>query len=139
MHQQRHAASRPGARRRHHQSSDDPANAAWRRIGADARRAGAYFLEPAQWEGMTMSELKSAAAKWPARTMGDGAAGQEDRMRPLTPAEREWKESIYDRLLKVLDLSLLATVEDKEARRQIREVCDNLIAEERAPLSLASR
>ena len=60
-------------------------------------------------------------------------------MRPLTPAEREWKESIYDRLLKVLDLSLLATVEDKEARRQIREVCDNLIAEERAPLSLASR
>jgi pilus assembly protein CpaF len=88
---------------------------------------------------MTMSELKSAAAKWPARTTGDGAAGQEDRMRPLTPAEREWKESIYDRLLKVLDLSLLSTVEDKEARRQIREVCENLIAEERAPLSLASR
>ncbi len=86
-----------------------------------------------------MSELKSAAAKWPARTIGDGAARQEDRMRPLTPAEREWKESIYDRLLKVLDLSLLATVEDKEARRQIREVCENLIAEERAPLSLASR
>ncbi|HJY40387.1 MAG TPA: CpaF family protein [Steroidobacteraceae bacterium] len=60
-------------------------------------------------------------------------------MRPLTPAEREWKESIYERLLKVLDLSLLATVEDKEARRQIREVCENLITEERAPLSLASR
>jgi pilus assembly protein CpaF len=86
-----------------------------------------------------MSELKSAAAKWTARAIGEGAAGQEDRMRPLTPAEREWKESIYNRLLKVLDLSLLATVEDTEARRQIREVCENLITEERAPLSVASR
>jgi pilus assembly protein CpaF len=86
-----------------------------------------------------MSELKSAAAKWTARTIGEGAAGQEDRMRPLTPAEREWKESIYDRLLKVLDLSLLASVEDTDARRQIREVCENLITEERAPLSVASR
>jgi pilus assembly protein CpaF len=86
-----------------------------------------------------MSELKSAAAKWSARTAGDAASGQEDRTRPLTPAERECKESIYERLLKVLDLSLLATVEDKDARRQIREVCENLIIEERAPLSLASR
>jgi pilus assembly protein CpaF len=86
-----------------------------------------------------MSELKSAAAKWSARTIGDGAAGQDDRTRLLTPAEREWKESIYERLLKVLDLSLLATVEDNDARRQIREVCENLITEERAPLSVASR
>ena len=68
-----------------------------------------------------MSELKSAAAKWSPRAAGDGAQAQDDRTRPLTPAEREWKESIYERLLKVLDLSLLATVEDKEARRQIRE------------------
>ncbi len=86
-----------------------------------------------------MSELKSAAAKWSTKTTADGAPSQDDRMRPLTPAEREWKESIYERLLKVLDLSLLATVEDKDARRQIREVCENLITEERAPLSLASR
>ncbi|HKS54588.1 MAG TPA: CpaF family protein [Steroidobacteraceae bacterium] len=86
-----------------------------------------------------MSELKSAAAKWSARTVGDGAPGQDDRTRLLTPAEREWKESIYERLLKVLDLSLLASVEDNDARRQIREVCENLITEERAPLSVASR
>src|ERR1044072_3931333 len=86
-----------------------------------------------------MSEVKSAAAKWSARTTGEGTSGQEDRTRPLRPAEREWKESIYNRLLKVLDLSLLATVEDNDARRQIREVCENLITEERAPLSVASR
>jgi len=86
-----------------------------------------------------MSELKSAAAKWSARTGGEGATGPDDRTRPLTPAEREWKESIYNRLLKVLDLSLLATVEDGDARRQIRDVCESLITEERAPLSVASR
>ncbi|WP_407700561.1 CpaF family protein [Steroidobacter gossypii] len=60
-------------------------------------------------------------------------------MRPLSPAEREWKEITYQRLLKVLDLSLLAGADDKDARRQIRDVCENLIAEERAPLSIASR
>jgi pilus assembly protein CpaF len=63
----------------------------------------------------------------------------DDRMQPLSPAEREWKETIYQRLLKVLDLSLLAGADEKDARRQIREVCDNLISEERAPLSIVSR
>ncbi|WP_414717281.1 CpaF family protein [Steroidobacter cummioxidans] len=60
-------------------------------------------------------------------------------MQPLSPAEREWKEITYQRLLKVLDLSLLGGVEDKDARRQIRDVCESLLAEERAPLSIASR
>jgi pilus assembly protein CpaF len=88
---------------------------------------------------MTMHDPRSAAAKWPVKTAAETADGPDDRMRPLTPAEREWKDAIYDRLLKVLDLSLLATVEDKDARRQIRDVCDSLISEERAPLSMASR
>ena len=34
---------------------------------------------------------------------------------------------------------MLASAEDKEARRQIREVCESLLLEERAPLSVASR
>lgn len=76
-----------------------------------------------------------AAFKRPA----DAAEATDDRMQPLSPAEREWKETIYQRLLKVLDLSLLSAAEEKDARRQIREVCDNLISEERAPLSIASR
>nr|WP_116808983.1 CpaF family protein [Steroidobacter cummioxidans] len=67
------------------------------------------------------------------------AIDADDRMQPLSPAEREWKEITYQRLLKVLDLSLLGGVEDKDARRQIRDVCESLLAEERAPLSIASR
>jgi pilus assembly protein CpaF len=84
------------------------------------------------------ADMKWAAAGRPAGAAAESADAQ-DRMRPLTPAEREWKEITYQRLLKVLDLSLLASVEDKEARRQIREVCESLISEERAPLSIASR
>jgi len=71
--------------------------------------------------------------------LAEPADSADDRMRPLSPAEREWKETTYQRLLKVLDLSLLSGADDKDARRQIREVCESLIAEERAPLSIASR
>lgn len=80
--------------------------------------------------------LASAKRTTPA---SDSADASDDRMRPLSPAEREWKETTYQRLLKVLDLSLLGGIDEKEARRQIRDVCENLIAEERAPLSIASR
>jgi pilus assembly protein CpaF len=83
------------------------------------------------------ADFNLAAAKRPV-TAAD-AVDADDRMQPLSPAEREWKEITYQRLLKVLDLSLLGGVEDKDARRQIRDVCESLIAEERAPLSIASR
>jgi pilus assembly protein CpaF len=80
--------------------------------------------------------VELAATKRPGAAALDAA---DDRMQPLSPAEREWKEITYQRLLKVLDLSLLGGTEDKDARRQIRDVCEGLIAEERAPLSIASR
>ncbi len=63
----------------------------------------------------------------------------DDRLRPLTPAERECKETVYQRLLKVMDLSLIGSLEDREARRQIRAICERLMIEEQAPLSLVSR
>ena len=69
----------------------------------------------------------------------DASAEMDDRVRPLTPAERECQELVYQRLLKVMDLSLIGSLEDREARRQIREICDRLITEEQAPLSVASR
>lgn len=84
------------------------------------------------------ADTNLAAFKRPS-VIGEAADTADDRMQPLTPAEREWKETIYQRLLKVLDLSLLSGADEKDARRQIRDVCDNLISEERAPLSIASR
>jgi pilus assembly protein CpaF len=46
---------------------------------------------------------------------------------------------VYQRLLKAMDLSLIGTLEDREARRQIREICERLMADEQVPLSVVSR
>lgn len=64
---------------------------------------------------------------------------ESDLMRPLTAAEQEWKARINERLLNVLDLSLLNSVEDSRAREQIREIALRLMTEEAAPLSLRQR
>ncbi len=69
----------------------------------------------------------------------ESAGELEDRTRPLTPAEKECKEVVYQRLLKVMDLSLISSMPEREARSQIRSICERLISEEQAPLSLASR
>src|SRR5579863_187904 len=69
----------------------------------------------------------------------EGGNDLEDRMRPLTPAERECKELVYQRLLKVMDLSLISSLPEREARSQIRLICERLISEEQSPIGLASR
>jgi pilus assembly protein CpaF len=62
-----------------------------------------------------------------------------EQMRPLSPTEREWKQRIYERLLKVLDLSVLGSLGEEAARSHIREITNRLLLEESAPLSLAQR
>jgi len=66
-------------------------------------------------------------------------SAEAEEARQLSATEREWKQRIYDRLLKVLDLSLLASLEEAQARSQIREITNRLLLEESAPLSLAQR
>jgi pilus assembly protein CpaF len=65
-------------------------------------------------------------------------AGKVDN-KPLTPVEKEWKLKIHDRLLEVMDLSLIGTVEEERARREIRDIVQRLFNEESAPLSLDQR
>jgi len=69
----------------------------------------------------------------------DKARDTDDRMRSLTPLEIEWKHRIYDRLLEVVDLSMLGTLENRQARAQIVEVTQKLFLEQAAPLGLAQR
>ena len=57
----------------------------------------------------------------------------------LTALEMEWKLKIRDRLLKVMDLSLIGTVEEDRARTEIGEIVQGLFAKESAPLSLDQR
>jgi pilus assembly protein CpaF len=65
--------------------------------------------------------------------------GEAESTRQLSPTEQEWKQRIHDRLLKVLDLSLLGSMKEGDARGQIREITHRLLLEESAPLSLAQR
>ncbi len=57
----------------------------------------------------------------------------------LTDQELEWKERINERLLEVLDLSLIETIGEERARVEIRETANRLLAEADAPLSLRQR
>jgi pilus assembly protein CpaF len=57
----------------------------------------------------------------------------------VTPVEAEWREKIYQQLLKVMDLSLLDSLEQAEASRQIRDICQRLLDEHSAPVSTTSR
>jgi len=62
-----------------------------------------------------------------------------EKIRPLSPLENEWKQRLHDRLLQMLDLAMLGSVPESEARQQIRELTNRLLMEESAPLSLAQR
>lgn len=69
----------------------------------------------------------------------DPAIDEVDRTRPLTAQETDWKQRINERLLTVLDLSLIDTIESDKARKEIREISERLLAEEGAPLSRKQR
>ena len=64
---------------------------------------------------------------------------EEERIRTLSASELEWKNRIYEELLKVLDLSLLETIEEAKARAEIREIALQLMVDESAPLSVKQR
>jgi len=70
---------------------------------------------------------------------GDPAIDEADRTRALTAQETEWKQRINERLLSVLDLSLIDTVDSDKARKEIREIAERLLTEESAPLSRKQR
>lgn len=53
--------------------------------------------------------------------------------------EVEWKNKIHRKLLEAIDLSLVATMEEVEARRQIREVAQRIMADESVPLPAPAR
>lgn len=57
----------------------------------------------------------------------------------LSSEERQWKQDIIKRVVKLLDLPLLATLQDQEARNQIREVCEGFMAEESLTFNIPTR
>lgn len=53
--------------------------------------------------------------------------------------EQEWKYRIHEKLLTLLDLSLVSGLEENQARRQIREVAHRVMNDESVPLPAAAR
>lgn len=69
----------------------------------------------------------------------DALKGGMDSLHPLSPAEREWKETVYQKLLKAVDLTMLSKTQSRDAYKRVREVCEGFLAEQRVPLSVVSR
>ncbi len=62
-----------------------------------------------------------------------------DERGELSDEEQVFKESLFDRLVKTLDLSLLSGLGDRDARNQIRQVCEAMMREESLPFNASVR
>lgn len=74
-----------------------------------------------------------------AKSPFSGFSSEDNITRALTPEERESKHKIHQRLLKVVDLTLLDSLSEAEARVQLHEICRNLMIEEDIPIPLSGR
>lgn len=68
-----------------------------------------------------------------------GASNHDPVRRADEEQERAWKQKLHQKLMKVLDLSLLGTLGRPEAEKQLLEIGQRLMAEESIPLSLNAR
>ncbi|MGD8908379.1 MAG: CpaF family protein [Chromatiales bacterium] len=57
----------------------------------------------------------------------------------LSQKEKEWKQEIFHRIVKMLDLPMLAGLDDEEARKLIRESCEGLMSQESLPFNIPTR
>ncbi len=92
---------------------------------------------------LSMVELGSAMVVSPESITNvattDASKNSVESMRPLSPAEREWKENVYQKLLKAVDLTMLSKAQSRDAYKRVQEVCEGFLAEQRVPLSVVSR
>ncbi|MBU2675880.1 MAG: CpaF family protein [Gammaproteobacteria bacterium] len=73
------------------------------------------------------------------KTVPAEQSDENDRIRQLSASELEWKHKINEKLLTVLDLSLLGSIDESKARAEIGEIALQLMIEESAPLSVRQR
>ena len=114
-----------------------------------ARHRGSHAVE-SDWrirkclqlyEGANKSEARQDAAHFKRGSVPAEAATSQDQVvsRVLDAQEKEWKKRIYEALLEVMDLSLISTISETEARKQIRSISGTLLHEQSAPMSLSQR
>ncbi|MCL1095282.1 CpaF family protein [Shewanella kaireitica] len=64
---------------------------------------------------------------------------ESSEFQPLSQEEQDIKIQLYDKLLSVMDLSLIETVSKEQAEIQISQICDKILSDMRLPLNLSSR
>ena len=57
----------------------------------------------------------------------------------LSKEEREWKQKLFTKLVRILDLSLITSQPDQESRQQSQQACDMLMAVESIPINASTR
>ncbi|PMR70183.1 CpaF family protein [Halomonas heilongjiangensis] len=57
----------------------------------------------------------------------------------LSQSEQEYKQRLFRQLVKVMDLTLLSTLDEREARSQVQQVCESLMSKETLPFNAALR
>jgi len=57
----------------------------------------------------------------------------------LSKEEREWKQKLFTKLVRILDLSLITSQPEQESREQIQQACEMLMAEESIPINASTR
>ncbi|MCG6657312.1 CpaF family protein [Halomonas campisalis] len=57
----------------------------------------------------------------------------------LSQAEQEYKQRLFRQLVKVMDLTLLSTLDERDARLQVQQVCESLMSKETLPFNVAVR
>jgi pilus assembly protein CpaF len=67
------------------------------------------------------------------------AVPDEPARRTLDEHETEWKITTYQKLLEVMDLSLISTIPEDQARTQIGEIATRILTDASATLSLEQR
>ena len=85
----------------------------------------------------TREPLKEAQGESP--TQKTNGRTPPDAPRSLSPLESEWKEQTYRRLLEMMDLSLIDTLPEEQARAHIRDLSQRLLSDDAAPLGLEQR
>ena len=86
---------------------------------------------------MTLSNRKDFPDQDELSAAASGETGQ--ALRAEEDQEAHWKQKIHQKLMKVLDLSLIGTLGREQALAQIQDIGQRLMAEESIPLSLVSR
>ena len=73
------------------------------------------------------------------QTNGELSDSETEMIKPLSAVEQETKDTVHSHLLEVVDLALINTLPQEQARIQIREICMTKLHTDSAPLATDQR